>query len=490
MAITRRQFIKRTGLAAAGTLLGPSLFGNPFVRQALADTIGDRYFVVLFLDGGNDGLNTVMPVTTAAARCAPPTTATARTGARRDPASSPARRSRGTAIGSDRGHAARSSRFHPGLGRPASSSTTLGKVAVIQGCGYPDYSLSHEESRDHLADGEPARTRRYAAPAGSAATSPPASTAAATFPASASPASVAPASSGRPRPACSPSTACEDFGFPYDDFDYDERRRREARRASRRSTTQAAGERAADSQLPRRHRHRDARSAARATRSCTRPVRRPTARSPSSDAYDDRRPQHGARPPRDRQGHLRRRAPGASRTSTRASSSSSNGGYDTHSDQGGGRDRRPALRPARGGRRRAQGLLRRPRRHGRRPSRRAASSVWSEFSRRIPQNDNGTDHGSQGPMFVIGGAVNGGVYGNHPEHRPAALDDDGNTVYSQDGRSRYRSTDFRDVYGTILKHWRQHDARRTSWRTCLPVDGRQSRRTTGRRANFDLGFLP
>ena len=62
MAITRRQFLKRTGLATAGTLLGPSLFGNPFVRHALADTIGDRYFVVIFLDGGNDGVNTVVPV--------------------------------------------------------------------------------------------------------------------------------------------------------------------------------------------------------------------------------------------------------------------------------------------------------------------------------------------------------------------------------------------------------------------------------------------
>src|SRR5262249_32522739 len=41
---------------------------------------------------------------------------------------------------------------------------------------------------------------------------------------------------------------------------------------------------------------------------------------------------------------------------------------------------------------------------------RTSIMVWSEFSRRIEQNDNGTDHGSQGPMFVIGGKVNGGVY--------------------------------------------------------------------------------
>ena len=62
MAITRRQFLKRTGLATAGALFGPSFFRNPWLQQAFADTIGDRYFIVLFLDGGNDGLNTVIPV--------------------------------------------------------------------------------------------------------------------------------------------------------------------------------------------------------------------------------------------------------------------------------------------------------------------------------------------------------------------------------------------------------------------------------------------
>jgi len=60
MAITRRQFITRTGLATAGTLIGPGLFGNPLVRRAFAD-LGDRYLVVIFLDGGNDGQNTVIP---------------------------------------------------------------------------------------------------------------------------------------------------------------------------------------------------------------------------------------------------------------------------------------------------------------------------------------------------------------------------------------------------------------------------------------------
>ena len=61
MALTRRQFIKRTGLATAGSVLAPAFLRNPWLQQALADTIGDRYFVVFFLDGGNDGVNTVTP---------------------------------------------------------------------------------------------------------------------------------------------------------------------------------------------------------------------------------------------------------------------------------------------------------------------------------------------------------------------------------------------------------------------------------------------
>ncbi len=61
MAISRRQFLKRTGLTAAGSILAPGFFHNPLLSRALADVIGDRYFVSLFLDGGNDGLGTVMP---------------------------------------------------------------------------------------------------------------------------------------------------------------------------------------------------------------------------------------------------------------------------------------------------------------------------------------------------------------------------------------------------------------------------------------------
>src|SRR5262245_40388732 len=62
MSLSRRQFITRSGLFAAGGVLGRGLLGGAFAQKALAETIGDRFFVVLFLDGGNDGLNTITPI--------------------------------------------------------------------------------------------------------------------------------------------------------------------------------------------------------------------------------------------------------------------------------------------------------------------------------------------------------------------------------------------------------------------------------------------
>ena len=40
--------------------------------------------------------------------------------------------------------------------------------------------------------------------------------------------------------------------------------------------------------------------------------------------------------------------------------------------------------------------------------------IFSEFGRRIKDNGSGTDHGSGGVAFVIGGQVNGGMYGEYP----------------------------------------------------------------------------
>src|SRR5262249_9521222 len=151
MAITRRQFLKRTGAAAAGAVLGPNLFGNIFVRQALASTIGDPYFVIIFLDGGNDGLNTVVPVDDGGGtlRMAYEAARNAGNGGLRlTPGDLAA-----TLIGSDPNTGAQLA-LHPGM-TGLKQLWDLGKVAVFQGCGYPDYSLSHDQSRGIWETGNP-----------------------------------------------------------------------------------------------------------------------------------------------------------------------------------------------------------------------------------------------------------------------------------------------------------------------------------------------
>jgi uncharacterized protein (DUF1501 family) len=71
-----------------------------------------------------------------------------------------------------------------------------------------------------------------------------------------------------------------------------------------------------------------------------------------------------------------------------------------------------------------------------------AVMVFSEFGRRVAENTSlGTDHGTAGPVFVIGKAVKGGHYGETPSLTDL---DDGNLRYT---------TDFRRVYATMIKQW-------------------------------------
>jgi uncharacterized protein (DUF1501 family) len=68
--------------------------------------------------------------------------------------------------------------------------------------------------------------------------------------------------------------------------------------------------------------------------------------------------------------------------------------------------------------------------------------TFSEFGRRVEENANrGTDHGTAAPMFLIGGDVKGGIYGDHPSLTDL---DFGNLKWH---------TDFRSVYATILENW-------------------------------------
>ena len=66
--------------------------------------------------------------------------------------------------------------------------------------------------------------------------------------------------------------------------------------------------------------------------------------------------------------------------------------------------------------------------------------IYSEFGRRVAANgSDGTDHGTSGPMFVIGNSVKGGFYGDQPSLKSLINGDLAVT------------TDFRDVYASLLE---------------------------------------
>ena len=79
--------------------------------------------------------------------------------------------------------------------------------------------------------------------------------------------------------------------------------------------------------------------------------------------------------------------------------------------------------------------------HGREDD--AAVLIFSEFGRRIRDNGTGSDHGSGGVAFLIGGAVNGGLYGEYPSLAEAEQ-------LNGDLRS---NNDFRSTYSPILEKW-------------------------------------
>jgi uncharacterized protein (DUF1501 family) len=67
--------------------------------------------------------------------------------------------------------------------------------------------------------------------------------------------------------------------------------------------------------------------------------------------------------------------------------------------------------------------------------RRVLTLTFSEFGRRIEENAaRGTDHGEASPLFLIGGGVKGGVYGKLPDLGNTNM---GNLAYSTDFRSVY-----------------------------------------------------
>ena len=75
--------------------------------------------------------------------------------------------------------------------------------------------------------------------------------------------------------------------------------------------------------------------------------------------------------------------------------------------------------------------------------------VFTEFGRRVHDNGSGTDHGSGGAAFVIGDAVKGGLYGEYPSLAEDKL---------LDGDLHFNN-DFRGLYATLLEDWLGLDAK-------------------------------
>ena len=73
---------------------------------------------------------------------------------------------------------------------------------------------------------------------------------------------------------------------------------------------------------------------------------------------------------------------------------------------------------------------------------RVVTMCFSEFGRRVRQNaSNGTDHGTAGPVFLLGPAVQPGLRGKYP------------SLTDLDGGDLKFTTDFRGVYQELLGRW-------------------------------------
>ena len=76
--------------------------------------------------------------------------------------------------------------------------------------------------------------------------------------------------------------------------------------------------------------------------------------------------------------------------------------------------------------------------------RRVIGMTFSEFGRRIHSNASlGTDHGTAAPMFLFGERIHVGIYGHNPVLPPNATTNDNLAM----------EYDFRSVYASVLKEW-------------------------------------
>jgi len=73
---------------------------------------------------------------------------------------------------------------------------------------------------------------------------------------------------------------------------------------------------------------------------------------------------------------------------------------------------------------------------------RALTLTFSEFGRRVGENaSRGTDHGTAAPLFVLGSGITGGLYGTAPD------------LSTLENGNLRAGLDFRSVYATVLERW-------------------------------------
>jgi len=70
--------------------------------------------------------------------------------------------------------------------------------------------------------------------------------------------------------------------------------------------------------------------------------------------------------------------------------------------------------------------------------------VFTEFGRRMRDNGSGTDHGTGGGAYMFGNKINGGLYSEYPSLDPKEW---------EHGEDLKHTIDFRGVYGTVLEQW-------------------------------------
>ena len=120
---------------------------------------------------------------------------------------------------------------------------------------------------------------------------------------------------------------------------------------------------------------------------------------------------------------------------------------------------------------------------------------YSEFGRRPAENGSGTDHGTSAPHFIIGTQVIGKVYGSDPKLDAASLagENSGPAGAVPSGNMIYDANyDFRNVYATVINEWLLAGADQTTINTAIQdilTQDTSATYSTNSKWNASLGFF-